>query len=1199
LKSFLCIDEELEKMKQQKHVYGFLLALIVGFLSLGYGGNEPGSRLQKTSAQAVATATTGKVGASYLFNINNFVLPMNNQGILAAVTINNGSRNVTLGEFQGKGVLFSGGFMMSGYTVDTVTKAKTVFANAVASASRVQDYSPGRWNSDASDDPQLYVVTRKDPDFGQSWQDWKDAVKLGASFYDGDHDGVYNPVDKNGNGKWDADEDRPDFVGDQVVWSVMTDKIISAQRRWTDQSPVGIDIQRTVFGFQSAGLLGNMLFVRYRIINRSASSPVMDSVFFSIWADPDVGDATNDLCGCDTLRNGGFAFNFGADNIWGSNPPCFFTDFFQGPVVYVPGETFVDNNHNGVFDAGDTPVDTAISVMGPLMGMQKIPGAKNLGLHSFVNYVQSDANRGDPATGFQAMNYTRGLLKDGTALNPCTDTYGSVFGSTPCAVVNPRYWYSGNVQTNTGWLYKTSSDIRIMQNIGPFKLYKDQPVDVVVAYIVGRGGDAISSVKEAQKISDFSQFLYDRNFAAPAPPLDVTPAIRTTESSIDLIWNTAPQVTYHALQYTDPPFNTVKAWDMTFEGYQVWMYRTNSTSDVEGGIQNSQLLAKYDIADKMDDILSENSLTGERTIIYQKGTQLDSNIYKDPVKGRLALRITTDPFTNAPLIKGHPYYFAITAYALDNPGLQPVDSSKIPGNYLLTSKSAVGGTGTFPVIFNGGVRPGIDFNDPYLINQTIQPTAGNIGDVTLSYDEMNKDVLTGNQYKVNFFKKADSSMYFMYWRLTNTTTNTVLLDSQKAYNVPIDSVAQKNPEGILLHVGKTDPQLGLVTYAGKSYTSAPYSTAASSRHNQWYKPVSADGANSGAFYASSDIALTQTGLGALPSTKGALMTANRMRNVEIRFGATQKAYRYIKGSFGGWTYAASTSKPGFVDVPFQVWVKDARYGEQRQLNCAFLETTVAGGKADGVWNPGFNLDSTKEYIVIFDRLYSPDSLVVYTGGSPTGTSPVWASISLGWTKPESWPSSYMSSADSTVAKNKWFDAMYIVGLARDTAYNFSTMRVDTLSWQNGDIVTVNVANYPIVSTDSFVFTTKKKGTGLSAADKVAAFERVTVYPNPLFAYNPLASYDRVNADNAFVTFSNLPNDVTIKIFSISGALIRTLATADKTSGPSSPFLNWNLLNQNGLRVASGMYIAVVSSPGLGEKILKLGIIMPQKQITQY
>jgi hypothetical protein len=1169
-------------MKQRKHIYGLLLTLIMGFLGLCYCGNVHGGKLQKAAEQAVTTATTGKVGASFLFNINNFVLPMNNQGILAAVTLSNGSRNVTLGEFQGKGVLFSGGFMMSGYTVDTNTHAKTVFANAVASASRIQDYTPGRTKADASDDPQIYVVKRSDPDFGQSWIDWADAVKLGASFYDGDHDGKYNPVDKNGNGKWDPDEDRPDFVGDQIAWCVFTDKVVSAQRAWTDQSPVGIDIQRTVFGFQSAGLLGNMLFVRYRIVNRSDASPVMDSVFFSIWADPDVGDPYNDLVGCDTIRNGGFAYNFGADNIWGSNPPCFFTDFFQGPIVYIPGETFIDRNNNGIFDAGDTPIDTAISVQGPLMGMQKFPGAKNLGLQSFVNYVQSDPNRGDPNTGFRAMNYTRGLLKDGTALNPCTDTYGSVIG-IPCTSVNPRYWYSGDVQANTGWLYTTPSDVRIMQNIGPFKLYKDQPVDVVVAYIVGRGSDAKTSVKEAQKISDFSQFLYDRNFAAPAPPQDVAPTIRTTENSIDLIWNTVPQVTYHALQYTDPPFNTIKAWDMTFEGYQVWMYRTNSTSDVEGGIQNSTLLAKYDLADNMDDILSENALTGERTIIYQKGIQLDSNVYKDPIKGRLALRITTDPFTNAALIKGHPYYLAITAYALDNLGLQPIDSTKSVGNYLLTSKSAVGGTGTFPIIFNGGIRPGIDFNDPYVLNQTINATTKNIGDVTLSYDEMNKDSLKGNQYRVNFFKKTDSTLYFMYWRLTNTTTNTVLLDSQRTYNAPRDSVAQYFPQGIFLHVDKTDPKLGTITNNGHA----------------WYRSLSVDTKNLGAFYASSDLNLRSTPDAIPSSPTNPVMTADRLRNVEIRFGPTQKAYRYIKGAIGGYVYAAKNGESGFVDVPFQVWVKDDRYGEQRQLTCAFLETTVKGGKKDGIWDPGVRVDSSKEFIIIFDRPYSPDSLVVYTGGTPTGTSPVWADISNSWTKPASWPSSYMSPADSTIARNKYFDALYIVGLGRDTATNKTTNTLDTLKWQSGDIITINVANYPILPSDSFVFSTHKKGEGLSAADKVTAFNRVTVYPNPLLAYNPLASYDRVNADNAFVTFSNLPINVTIKIFSISGALIRTLTTTDKTLGPTSPFLNWNLLNQNGLRVASGMYIAVVSSPGLGEKVLKFGIIMPQKQITQY
>jgi hypothetical protein len=102
----------------------------------------------------------------------------------------------------------------------------------------------------------------------------------------------------------------------------------------------------------------------------------------------------------------------------------------------------------------------------------------------------------------------------------------------------------------------------------------------------------------------------------------------------------------------------------------------------------------------------------------------------------------------------------------------------------------------------------------------------------------------------------------------------------------------------------------------------------------------------------------------------------------------------------------------------------------------------------------------------------------------------------------------------------------------------------------------------------------------------------------LYGYNPQTSYNQGAADEPFVTFSNLPGDVTINIFTLSGTRIRTLTTKDKSS-PTSPFLRWNLQNESGLRAASGMYLAIVSSPGYGNKVLKFAIIMPQKQIKSY
>ncbi len=51
----------------------------------------------------------------------------------------------------------------------------------------------------------------------------------------------------------------------------------------------------------------------------------MDSVYFGIWEDGDLGDATNDVVGCDTLLNSAFYYENEPDSHYGDNPPAFFT----------------------------------------------------------------------------------------------------------------------------------------------------------------------------------------------------------------------------------------------------------------------------------------------------------------------------------------------------------------------------------------------------------------------------------------------------------------------------------------------------------------------------------------------------------------------------------------------------------------------------------------------------------------------------------------------------------------------------------------------------------------------------------------------------------------------------------------------------------------------------------------------------------
>jgi hypothetical protein len=73
-----------------------------------------------------------------------------------------------------------------------------------------------------------------------------------------------------------------------------------------------------------------------------------------------------------------------------------------------------------------------------------------------------------------------------------------------------------------------------------------------------------------------------------------------------------------------------------------------------------------------------------------------------------------------------------------------------------------------------------------------------------------------------------------------------------------------------------------------------------------------------------------------------------------------------------------------------------------------------------------------------------------------------------------------------------------------------------------------------------------------------------------------------------VRITNLPQKVKIKIFTLSGHLVRTLDKDDPTT-----VIDWDLRNRAGVPVASGVYIFHIDAPGIGEKVLKwFGVMRP-------
>lgn len=100
----------------------------------------------------------------------------------------------------------------------------------------------------------------------------------------------------------------------------------------------------------------------------------------------------------------------------------------------------------------------------------------------------------------------------------------------------------------------------------------------------------------------------------------------------------------------------------------------------------------------------------------------------------------------------------------------------------------------------------------------------------------------------------------------------------------------------------------------------------------------------------------------------------------------------------------------------------------------------------------------------------------------------------------------------------------------------------------------------------------------------SALDLIRVVPNPYYA---ASNYEVSQIDNR-VRITNLPQNCTIRIYTMGGTLIRTLRKDDALT-----FVDWDLLNQLRVPIASGMYIIHVDAGNLGEKVVKwFGVMRP-------
>ncbi len=569
-----------------------------------------------------------------------------------------------------------------------------------------------------------------------------------------------------------------------------------------------------------------------------------------------------------------------------------------------------------------------------------------------------------------------------------------------------------------------------------------------------------------------------------------------------------------------------------FQGYNVYQFPSGS-STLEEGIR----LATYDVTDGVAVIFDE-------VIDVQSGIVLQMPAQYGTDGGVVRMYdITKDVLTDRPLVNNQPYYFAVTAYAYnDNPDATPRQLESTPTIIEVR-----------PQVTDPGWRHGDKVDDHVPVTHITGQSAGYVDVVIVDPMEV-----TGDTYEVTFSSLGQVDTTYDHdldgliderrvednygaWTLRNVTKDQVLLDRNQ-------SMEGLNKEFYLLDGFK----IGVSGTGFYSQFNKEGFDIGEPRENHdeilridWEGgPEVFEGHEStkGVGGYSWQLGYTSSTTGARAGQFGSSIKGYDVKKVvEIRFDTTKKSkgYLYLRGTRPTFGYI------GYFESPIQVWdVTNADPTKHVQLQYAWIESMNQPGN-NRKYNPTANLDD-HERLFIIDAPYSDTP------------NPVWAD-----------PSFSLQERGSEIPILYW--GWYLLkqqyaGLPQ--------------AWRNGSLYRIT-PNAPFGAEDKFVFTTVPP----YYKDEVAKQDitQINVFPNPYYGSNKRER----NKYQRFVTFNHLPSRAKFKIYTVSGILLRSFEKPDD----GTQYATWDLQNDNGLPVASGLYYIHIDMPELGvEKILKLAVV---------
>jgi len=628
--------------------------------------------------------------------------------------------------------------------------------------------------------------------------------------------------------------------------------------------------------------LGNVYFKRARLINKGGvdtdgdgavdGSFWIDSMYVAQWSDPDLGDAGDDLLGCDTTRSIGFVYNGNANDAEYVKcvlpPPSAGYDFLAGPAV--PG------------DPGDVAV----------FDMKYKPGFKNLPMSGF-SWFSAGSAISDPG-----RTYALGTLLWYKMLRGFVPLTGAdAYYPFPPGVTPNKFPLSGDPVARTGLLdglgetYSFApGDRRLNVATGPFTLAPGDTQEVVVAWVGGLGADRLSSIAVMKFNDKFAQNTYDALFQVPKAPKAPVVNVAEFDGKAILEWGSdLPRVADIENTVSEPG-------SYVFEGYNVYQFPSRGAS-----LSDAKRIVTYDLPTDPTTILDEqfDKKSGQILMLpVQYGTnsgilryfEFDRDYVRDIGK----------------IYNGQEYYVAVTAYSRATvEGYLPAVLESTPTIYTVVPK----------------VPFGTEYNTVYRDTLDVVQVSG-ASDGIVEPIVIDAAASTGATYEITF-QDTSGGIVANQWTLKNITSNQVLLTDQKNlsgdYDYPI-------VDGIFMKVA--GPPL-----EGKSWSASPrddrwFTAAAGSGGELLYGGVYLHpNFSGGSLTAPPDYKTVEIRFvaktGYTDTNGDGAYTIGEPYTMPAE--GTQKAFMYQ-----GWDDA---TYEGFFDVPLTAWdVQDP--ASPRQLNVA-------------------------------------------------------------------------------------------------------------------------------------------------------------------------------------------------------------------------------------------------------------------------